>query len=157
MTVWPVEEIQRARLVAKEVLRRIKEHPDTYYQYTWVEECGRHVMGSEVTGKLDARVTVADWEGCGTRACVAGHAAHVDAILPGGFRRDTGQIQVCEIDTVGRRALRLTQSTAGWLFDADRSYREVIAALEYFAGYSGKRLVNSHQLMDLVAEALEEI
>jgi len=79
----PVEEIQRAQLVAKEVLRRIKEHPDTYYQDVWVEERGVIVLNDESTGELDKRVTVADWERCGTRACVAGHAAHVDAILPG--------------------------------------------------------------------------
>ena len=77
--------------LAKEVLRRIKSHPDTFDQGWWLKDDheGEYAFCNEYGAQYLLKLSADDWE-CGTTACLAGH------IVSAALNHDEGYMDVID-------------------------------------------------------------
>jgi len=123
--------VRNAKSVAVEVLDRITSLPESYDQGEWYSVL--HPDDEFVTEEFVAPSDIEDWEACGTKACVAGHAAQV-------YANDRGvHVSPSDIEFVACTALGIDSDSraAGWLFSSYRSKDEVEAALRLIAHSGG--------------------
>lgn len=131
--------------VAAAVARIIRLQPWRWEQAFWFQATPPYGEGdegylydrtvAEIIASLDAEPSI-----CDSTACVSGWAAILTA-EPGTLVTDSGwlipspgsQRHTEEVSSAGRRALRLTQLDASWLFDSMRSPEQVLAALDSIA------------------------
>ena len=79
------------------------------------------------------------WSDCGTTGCVAGHTSAVAVEL--GLFPPTSKLM--DVDDMARKALKLTEKRADWLFEADRSLGEVKTALNLIISGKSKKIHKS--------------
>ena len=112
------------RLVARMVLDRIRLHPRSFDQRSWLRKRSQLFEGAAtvIDGELDA----AAWERCGTAACVAGHVVAVGYQL--GERVGDGDVSSAAV-----RMLGIDKWTADWLFAPSRPKHDVVRALAFIS------------------------
>ena len=129
--------------VARLVLERIETFPETYYQGKWFGY--RQKDGSVKSSFKQTRLKVNNlpvlsasaWSDCGSTGCVAGHTSAVAVEL--GLFPPTSKMH---LDDMARKALKLTENQADWLFTANRSLGEVKTALnEIISGSTGREII----------------
>lgn len=127
--------VEMAAKIAFQVREQITVHPEAWNQLDWF---------------IAAWAT--DMPECGTRACVAGWAAHfarpdlepayssfghASLLQPVGMGLSEsdlarlGSKSPLRISVVAREALNLDDDEANWLFDSERTYDEVIEGLTW--------------------------
>lgn len=117
-----------SRKIALEVLHQIEIHPETHDQRWWLRTGDR--LGAHLTDLPAA--SPAEWPGCGTTACVAGHAVLAYRRLYGGFARQD-YFTFAHIADAARAILGLTRGAAEDLFHSDRTRDQVLNHLRRLA------------------------
>ena len=116
--------------VARLVLERIENFPETYHQRHWLGLRQKDGSVNQALVKNWIKInnlpvlSASAWSDCGSTGCVAGHTSAVAAEL--GMILPTSPANM--LDMAGK-ALKLTMKQGNWLFYGNRSLGEVKTAL----------------------------
>ena len=85
--------------IASEVIRRIEEYPETHNQTVWFRSFDNCPVGTIRVDGIRHAPPIETWGGCGTSACVAGHAVIV--ALEAGMEVVDASIEVAAANLLG--------------------------------------------------------
>ena len=127
--------------VARLVLERIENFPETYHQRHWLGLRQKDGSVNQASVKNWIKInnlpvlSASAWSDCGSTGCVAGHTSAVAAEL--GMILPTSPTNMKDM---ARKALKLTKKRAAWLFEWDRSLGEVKTALNLIISGKSKKI-----------------